>query len=86
MSRVRLYSPIRFAVAESSLRPLVLSTAASSSLLLLVNSWLALLAPAVCTIAIRSFAPRRRSMNCFAAIFTRGDRPKRVCRSSITIT
>ena len=45
MSRVRLYSPIRFAVAESSLRPLDLSTAASSSRLLLVNSWLALLAP-----------------------------------------
>ena len=25
-------------------------------------------------------------MNCFAAAFTRCDRPKRVCRSSMTIT
>ena len=38
MSRVRLYSLVLFAVAESSLRPCVLSTAASSSCLLLVNS------------------------------------------------
>ncbi len=45
MSRVRLYSLVLLAVAESSLRPIVLSTAASSSRLLLVNSWLALLAP-----------------------------------------
>ena len=45
MSRVRLYSLVLLAVAESSFRPIVLSTAASSSRLLLVNSWLASLAP-----------------------------------------
>jgi len=39
MSRVRLYSLVLFAVAESSLRPWVLSDGASQQLLVVVNSW-----------------------------------------------
>ncbi len=46
---------LRATVADGSLRPMNLSTAASSSRLLLVNSCAASLRPPVCTTAIRSF-------------------------------
>ena len=76
----------RVNVADSSLRPANLSTAASRSRFLLVNSCAPLVLPPVVTTAIRSFAPRYRSMNWRAAVFTRGDRWKLVCKSSSTST
>ena len=62
-SRWRKNSLLRVSVADSSFWPMNLSTAASSSRRLLVNSWLASVRPPVVTTAIRSLAPRLRWMN-----------------------
>ena len=69
MPRVLLYSLVLLTVAESSFRPLVLSTAASSSRLLLVNSWLALSAPGGVDHRHQIVGAEARSMNCLAASF-----------------
>ena len=77
--RCRKYCSLRATVAETSFRPMNLSTDARSSRLLLVNSCAASVRPPVWTTAIRSLAPRLRSMNWRIAIFTRSRCGARRC-------